>query len=329
MANELVVGWLARKTFQAVLLIAVFTAVMFGQVAFCQDDRDLRSQIIDTWKERTAAVGSVRVAWVETSKGRSGDRTARSSVSRLVLTLGQNGKTRLERIGRDSTEGNDATGRSISSFDGRKNFNFTSASWNGDWPRGIVWADKNNDEIHNIQLRPWLIHCRPFGVPVPGVTADGITFRNGDATEARNGNVVVRMQAASSPVVGDYWLDAGRDFVVVKYAESANGRATVTLEIDYKADEDIGWIPRSWKARFENGAFSLSGNVDTFELNPEVPDSDFRIDYPEGTMVFFRDEGYRALLGPNGRRRIITPEESASGFAYEELLSELSADSSD
>lgn len=164
---------------------------------------------------------------------------------------------------------------------------------------------------------------------MPGITAEGITLRKGDATEDENGNVVVRMQASAGAIVGDYWLDAGRDFVVVKYVESANGRAAVTAEIDYKEDKDIGWIPSSWHARFENGAFALSGKIDTYELNPEVPESAFTIDYPEGTMVFFRDDGYRAILGPNGRRRVITPEESASGFSYEGLLSELSADSSD
>lgn len=190
MANKHVASRLARTSLQAVLLFVVLKGLMFGQIAFSQDNRDTISQIVDVWQERSDAVRSVRVAWVETSKGRSVDRTVSSSVSRMVLTLGQNGKARFERIGRDSTDGKVAAGRSISSFDSRKNFNFTSASWNGDWPRGIVWTEKNYDEIYNIQLRPWLIHFRPFGAPVPGITADGITLRKGDAIEDENGGML-------------------------------------------------------------------------------------------------------------------------------------------
>ncbi|KAA5546927.1 hypothetical protein FYK55_00435 [Roseiconus nitratireducens] len=315
-----------RTPLQVCILFALVTILMSERVATCQDDRDTISQIAKVWKKRSDAVRTIRVAWVETS---SRDRSKTASVGRVVWTLGQGGKSRLERIGRDSTGSKTVSGKTISSFDGHKNYSFTSESLGGDWPRGIVWTDKHNDHIHNIQIRPWLIHLRPFGEPVPGITTEGLRLREGNANEDDREHLIVRTLAGPGEVVGEYWLDPERDYVVEKYVELANGRATMTLKIEYEKDTTIGWIPHSWKGSFENGSFSISGRTERYELNPEIADSDFDIDFKEGTMVFLRDDGVRALYGPNGRRRIITPEESAAGFSYEELLSELTGGAGD
>lgn len=300
---------------RTLLYIAMLLLLFQCEQSLCCGQSNLVDEIVVRWQGRSDRVQTLRAVWSEVTTQSEKDSDGSSLPLFTRLTLGQSGETLLE--GLDGLEGENRI--LASSFNGGKNFNFTRADGDQDWPRGIVWSDRHNDEIHNIQMRPWLLHYRPFSIPVPALSPDGMRVRAEDVVLNGHRCAVVEMQYDVSPLGGMYWLDLDRAFLVLRYNETVNNKTTMELNIDYREEPEIGWVPSTWNAAFTNGSYSVSGKLHSFEANPKISRTDFDLEFPKGTVVFDRDAGIRSLILENGSQRIITPEESASGFTYEEL----------
>lgn len=279
-------------------------------------------EMMAAWKKRQNQVRTLRAKWTETIAN-EGEGLEQQVIS---LLMGDTQQMRLETRPPAQQNENEALlpGRKtpmISAFNGSKNFQFTGPLGPDDWPRGIVWSEKKYDEIHNSQIRPWLLHFRPFSTAVPNLSADRLkVVRLDSLAGGRKCTMVETLPQKDFPLTGIYWVDPKRNFSIVRYVEKIRGIPAFELNIEYQPDPIVGWVPSAWNAALANERFATLDRILRYEINPKFTEADFKIEFPEGTIVFDRDLGYRYLLLSNGKKRKITPEESVNGFQYKELI---------
>lgn len=279
-------------------------------------------EILTAWEKRQKQARTLRARWTETITD-EGEGLKQQVIS---LLMGDTNQMRLVTQPPVLQNENEALfpGRKatmISAFDGSKNFQFTDSPDPDDWARGIVWSEKKYDEIHNIQLRPWLLHFRPLSSPVTNLSENRLKIVRLDSMAGgRKCTMLEALPQRRLPLTRIYWVDPNQNFSIVRYVEKFQGRPTLELNIEFKFDAKTGWIPSTWNAALAKEQFAIRDRLLRFQINPQVSEADFRIDFPEGTIVFDRDLGYRYLCLPNGKKRKITPEESVNGFRYKDLL---------
>ncbi|QDU41992.1 Regulatory protein BlaR1 [Symmachiella dynata] len=127
-------------------------------------------------------------------------------------------------------------------------------------------------------------------------------------------------------------FDPDKEYNLTRYA-SMHDKFTVAYTLDiqyeYKHEYDL-WIPRQWRfdfydARGKTVQSSRDSTVLSSEHNPTIPDEQYSIDYPVGTIVYdHRNEGrdFKGnnsktvyVEGPGGEKKLITDI-----GAYEEIL---------
>jgi hypothetical protein len=86
------------------------------------------------------------------------------------------------------------------------------------------------------------------------------------------------------------YLDAERDFVVVRMTTVVAGQPRWQLDVTYRQDPEIGWVPSAWDYLIRIGNATEpheSGryNVTKHEINLELSESEFDIVFPPGTRV--------------------------------------------
>jgi hypothetical protein len=324
-----------RRFATAALVIVISGIQSLASSANADDDLGHLDKIVASWQTRQNTVRTLRAEWVEVMYN-AADGSDQKPVGQVedqkpvgqvvILTVGSSGESRLEMrppVNPTEREGDtpDRSWTAISSFNGSRNFQFTSPVGSEDWPRGIIWSDEKDDEIHNCAIRPWLLHFRPFHSPVPNLSKERLQVVTRDSVvNGRTCTVLETIPSVASGLVEVYWVDIERRSSIVRFIEKFQDKATVEINIEHQEEPDIGWIPSAWNAAFVNGQFSIRSRLLKREINPDLSKADFELTFPAGTIVFDRDLGYRELRLENGKTRIITREESAGGFKYNDLF---------
>lgn len=137
-----------RRVHFAIVLVLVCLAneALSGEAQHDESQQIDLDRIVSVWRRRQDAVRSFRAEWKETmtiAADRDGPGQARQVGTR---THGPSGETRLEvRAPFSAPEREAGTPdrkiTAISSWNGLRNFQFTTAESSDDWPRGIVWTD--------------------------------------------------------------------------------------------------------------------------------------------------------------------------------------------
>ncbi len=121
------------------------------------------------------------------------------------------------------------------------------------------------------------------------------------------------------------YLDCERDFVVLRRTTAFRDELRWQGDVSYKVDAEIGWIPNAWEYVFRAGEdrhVQESGRcrLINYELNVEMADDEFDIEFPPSTRVF--DDTKEKLIqyvvmedGKPGRQIY-----DANGPTYEDLL---------
>mgnify|MGYP000032402870 CR=1 FL=1 len=298
----------------------LFLILCCGTVA-AADDAGRLEEILSTMRGRQEEARTFIAEWDEGAGAEDGARGGRT----IRLTLGTEGRMLLE----SSPAGELAFGQAgpmKSSYDGRRNRQFTAAVGKDDWPRGIVWDDAVYDELRAAQIQVWLLHLRPFHEPFPDLGNGPLqVVEQNVLIDGRPCLLVERPALDGGSYVERYWIDVDRACIV--RTELRDGKRLLSgRTVRYRPDERLGWLPESWESGFGNGSNALRARLIRHELNPDVPDETFAFDFPVGTVVFDRDRGLRHLVLADGRTRDITPEESASGFDYHALAESSAGD---
>lgn len=91
------------------------------------------------------------------------------------------------------------------------------------------------------------------------------------------------------------YLDPQRDWAVRRLDVYKDGELNIRITVDSVAHPVVGWLPSGWSyVTQHNGAVLSSGRVTIgkYEINSEIPDSEFTPKYPPGTFVCDDSKGY-------------------------------------
>jgi hypothetical protein len=91
----------------------------------------------------------------------------------------------------------------------------------------------------------------------------------------------------------EYWVDLARDCAVVRHSSYMDGKLLTDLEVTYQQTSH-GWLPQRWVGTTRNYTNGQLINVtrlrvQEFAIEPEVTDTDFRIEIKPG-MVILEDD---------------------------------------
>jgi len=119
------------------------------------------------------------------------------------------------------------------------------------------------------------------------------------------------------------WVDPERDYLATRFILSHGGLPTYKVDVSYKADSDLGWIPDSWTMVqiHEDGSLLMTAHskMNEYSINPICDKSDFDVVFPPGTYVQNEKTNTDFIQETGGDVRIVPPNER--NRSYEELVS--------
>jgi hypothetical protein len=189
-------------------------------------------------------------------------------------------------------------------------------------------SEENQDARDNFHIEPILFFARPLD-PVFGCTKNlhNRPPKGGAQLELKNldGTFCAVLTEQFSRYQREVWVDPGRDYVVVRYVVSLDGKPSYQMDLKYVPDEKLGWLPNSWKVERwlpagEQLFETVAAQVTSLEIDPKIDEEEFRPPFPAGTLVRDARDDIDFIVLPDGRQRFITKEERQQGAKYETLL---------
>lgn len=93
----------------------------------------------------------------------------------------------------------------------------------------------------------------------------------------------------------EFWLDPGRDWVLVRETYTDPKVIYSQLDISYEPNSACGWVPMGWEFRhMVHDAVPVCVQkfvVSKYSLNEAIPESEFTLRFPAGTRVRDQREG--------------------------------------
>jgi hypothetical protein len=105
------------------------------------------------------------------------------------------------------------------------------------------------------------------------------------------------------------WTDPARDFVPLRFeiGSPVTGEMTTRTDISYRRVPSQGWTPAGWRTvQPATGDLrrSVVARVIESAINIEIPRTQFRIEFPPGTVVIdMSNKGERYLVGADGSKQ--------------------------
>jgi hypothetical protein len=85
-----------------------------------------------------------------------------------------------------------------------------------------------------------------------------------------------------------WWVDPGRDDIIVRWERREGRSAPVAIAIEYQRDKEHGWVPSRWKRPLV-GRTPVQGSIEStvthFTINEKFPADTFERSAPAGTRV--------------------------------------------
>ena len=170
-------------------------------------------------------------------------------------------------------------------------------------------------------LRPVHMHYRPL-VGRAG-TVDDRNWRLGPEQVFVNGSLCVLLEERRSPTETDlYCVDPTRNWAVIRWVQERDEKPFMQVDVDYRAEADSTWHPSTWTIQVFAGPDvardypgreliwqTASLRVTKWERDLPVPDGNFDVSLPPGTIVLEESTGRRYLTGEQGDRRILSDAE--------------------
>lgn len=113
-------------------------------------------------------------------------------------------------------------------------------------PDGIVRSADSPPDARDLTLRALMFAFRGDDEMIRGFDWSEARI-SGRQARVNNANCIeVEYRAANSPLSTHFWLDANRDFVVVRYVTQRDSKPVTTMNVQYRKDDRLGWVPANW-----------------------------------------------------------------------------------
>lgn len=191
-------------------------------------------------------------------------------------------------------------------------------------PAGFINREARHSERDNHRLRPVLMALRPCDPETGGLDFNQWVISERDGAIGGTRCVIIAPSVARDDH-DRYWLDPGRDFIVMRVERlRADGRNVSMQDITHQRDRMQGWMPSAWKYTFQGGSNSVkeqvAATVTKCEFDIDLPRSEFQIAFAPGMLVRNLKTKDDYIQRENEGKRAITKAEIARGAKYEEFL---------
>jgi hypothetical protein len=188
---------------------------------------------------------------------------------------------------------------------------------------GFLHPDKAyHPDRGSVHVLPILMHYRALTPRLSSFdAAKWIVQEQSQIVEGRECIVLKRVNGVRTY---RYWVDAQRNFALMRYSKEFHTFTILQLDIAYATDPESGSVPQRWQfvKRDTDGRLIASGHstVTNYALNCDVPEGTFEFEFPAGTEVTESGKRDPYIVMPKGRKRAITAAERDRAATYEELL---------
>lgn len=171
-------------------------------------------------------------------------------------------------------------------------------------PLGKLWPESGPSELltNNYHLTAWWLLLDPAEfLKKGGYNVDDMSVS--PATTYRDGCecVEVLLPTVRPERIGLLYLDISREFVPVQFLALLDATVLSQFDMQHERHEECGWILASWALSQSDEANkpqrSISGSVTQCQVNAEVNDSVFTVEFPAGTHIM--------ETTPAGRRYLV------------------------
>lgn len=214
-------------------------------------------------------------------------------------------------------------GYKISSFDGKVCKSLCpEGTTTHSHPQGHVRKEANHYEGRSMMLAPILMHFRSQ-VPVMSVYPIGELEVTG-RTAVIDGHRCVELQHPPRGMALErLWVDATRDYVIVRCLDTNGDQTTLKLDVQFTRDKVHGWLPTGW----DYVAYNVQGKltslvkamVTSYEINTPIEASEFDIVFPPGTSVIDDKSNQHYVIKSDGVPRPILRQDL--GASHQQLMS--------
>jgi hypothetical protein len=185
-----------------------------------------------------------------------------------------------------------------------------------EYPSGSIYHRGPEGIVRNVRFLPLSMVCRPFNKPIGLYDPEKfvLTGKTGIADE----HTCLIMNYQDQTI----WVDPAREFVPTRLFMSNRGITTMSFEIKYSRDPQVGWVPSAWTWAYltPKGEVreSINCKVGHYDINRPISIDTFSVQYTPGTWVedLINKETY--IVRETDKRPVLPRE--FDGKTYEELL---------
>jgi hypothetical protein len=284
-----------------------------------------------TWKEhRTWPKGSISAMFgpadfgrVPEAKGKIMPPSDKTVDFSYVLRM-DNDKMRFEYEGREwsNVKQDFRPIKYLSVFNGTtmKDVNLAGLG-DADWPQGAIRKGERFRDAGLAALLPLILVYRPL-VPSLKPTDDLRAMTRLNRQKVLDGRPCVELVQRFPTSSTHIWVDSTRDFVLARRLVIDQGKPVEQIDIHYRNDAALGWVPTSWKIvnHHHDGKLfcSINAELATTEFNLDAEPGLFDFEFPPGTLVSDEKKREHYVLRRDGTKRAIVGKELSS--PYEKLL---------
>ena len=325
-------------------LVLTFLFVQSSVAIYGQEEGVVtESDVFQALALRSTTMKSARIEWKEKcfrAKGSLVQPDSPSMVSHLNLTIPPEDvtyecdyslsfdgkKTRFTMAGKYPQESGLIDVDDTETFDGNSRRVFQLPSQKVAHPLGRIYPNgRQNNLLSMLVVEPVLL-CYRVQHPEMNLI-DMERYRIVSQDSLVDGRACVLFsgepQGSSVKTQRHFWLDPSRDFIIQRFERHTGDRVSQQTNFTWKQHDNLGWILAGWDVALYNRDGSpqatFDATIERFDVNPEIPHSEFDLTFPALTYVDdLSDVPVNYILRPDGTRRMVTAAENT--LTYEELL---------
>ena len=153
---------------------------------------------------------------------------------------------------------------------------------------GFVHTNRQHADRHNLHVLPIVGHFRALTDDMTVLAPNKWHVVATDAKYKDATCVMVREGSEEDVRYRELWFESEKDYALVRRRDVFHRRTANELNISYKKDETVGWVPSAWRVeRYADGRLiDLSlAKVVALKINEPIDDAMFQLDFPPGTKV--------------------------------------------
>jgi hypothetical protein len=187
----------------------------------------------------------------------------------------------------------------VSSYDGNESRHLMG----GKRPRGTIFSEKADTNVHLFTLTPFMLYFRPLAEPFATLKRKELKLLDGRKTI--DGHKCVTIDDGHLRVD----LDCERDFVPVAYQSYLkNGVRYLDGSLEYyryDKHDGLSWVPKAFQVASKRMGVTARGDRVQAEIGVPLKDSDFSLIFEPGTIVWDERTREEYLLRTDGSKEPI------------------------